>query len=169
MDYKELNSLIRKFWQCETTLEEEQELRDYFSQENLPPDQEDMASLFRYFSKISGLRPANVFDPDLKPRTENTGNKRPGKSIILFTRILYKVAAVFLIGMGTAVLLYKLILAPSPGFKMAKDTYEDPRDAYRETRKVLLIVSQKLNTAEYQAGKLSIFYKTESELRNKKQ
>ncbi len=36
MDYKYIEQLLERYWQCETTLEEEQILRTFFSQENVP-------------------------------------------------------------------------------------------------------------------------------------
>lgn len=36
MDYKYIEQLLERYWACETTLEEEQILRTFFLQENLP-------------------------------------------------------------------------------------------------------------------------------------
>lgn len=36
MDYKYIEQLLERYWACETTLEEEQILRTFFQQENLP-------------------------------------------------------------------------------------------------------------------------------------
>ena len=36
MDYKYIEQLLERYWACETTLEEEQILRAFFLQENLP-------------------------------------------------------------------------------------------------------------------------------------
>ena len=42
MDYKYIEQLLERYWQCETSLEEESELRTFFSQEKVP------AHLFQY-------------------------------------------------------------------------------------------------------------------------
>lgn len=47
MDYKYIEQLLERYWQCETTLEEENILRTFFSQENIP------VSLLRYKSLFS--------------------------------------------------------------------------------------------------------------------
>ncbi len=48
MDYKYINQLLERYWQCETTLEEEQILRSFFSQINVPSELERYRSLFVY-------------------------------------------------------------------------------------------------------------------------
>ena len=42
MDYKYIEQLLERYWQCETSLEEESELRSFFSEEEVP------AHLLRY-------------------------------------------------------------------------------------------------------------------------
>lgn len=38
MDYSRITSLLDKYWECATTIEEERELRQFFSGEMLPPE-----------------------------------------------------------------------------------------------------------------------------------
>ena len=38
MDYNRITSLLNKYWECATTVEEERELRHFFSLETLPPE-----------------------------------------------------------------------------------------------------------------------------------
>lgn len=42
MDYKYIEQLLERYWECQTTLEEENILRTFFSQKDVP------ASLFKY-------------------------------------------------------------------------------------------------------------------------
>ena len=48
MDYKYIEQLLERYWQCETTLEEEQILRTFFSQENVPACLLPYKDLFTY-------------------------------------------------------------------------------------------------------------------------
>lgn len=48
MDYKYINQLLDRYWQGETTLEEEQILRSFFSQISVPKELEKYRSLFLY-------------------------------------------------------------------------------------------------------------------------
>lgn len=38
MSYDRINSLLDKYWMCATTVEEEKELRRFFSGQNIPPE-----------------------------------------------------------------------------------------------------------------------------------
>lgn len=38
MDYNRITLLLDKYWECATTIEEERELRHFFSTETLPPE-----------------------------------------------------------------------------------------------------------------------------------
>ncbi|WP_282201883.1 hypothetical protein [Parabacteroides goldsteinii] len=38
MDYNRITSLLDKYWECATTIEEERELRHFFSSDALPPE-----------------------------------------------------------------------------------------------------------------------------------
>ena len=51
MDFKNIEGLLKKYWNCETTLEEEKQLREYFGGHNIPDQLKDTASLFRYFEE----------------------------------------------------------------------------------------------------------------------
>ena len=42
MDYRDIEQLLERYWQCETSVEEESVLRDFFSKEEVP------AHLLRY-------------------------------------------------------------------------------------------------------------------------
>ncbi len=46
MDYKYIEQLMERYWNAETTLEEESILRTFFSQENIPAEMEQWKPLF---------------------------------------------------------------------------------------------------------------------------
>lgn len=48
MDYKYINQLLERYWRCETTLEEEEILRTFFSQAELPAELRLYQQLFAY-------------------------------------------------------------------------------------------------------------------------
>lgn len=51
MDYKYINQLLERYWKCETSLEEENILRAFFSQDSIPADLQRYQSLFAYEAK----------------------------------------------------------------------------------------------------------------------
>ena len=48
MDYKYISQLLERYWRCETSLEEEDILRAFFSQADIPADLKRYQSLFAY-------------------------------------------------------------------------------------------------------------------------
>lgn len=48
MDYKYIEQLMERYWNAETTLEEEEILRAFFSQEDIPTEFSQYAPLFAY-------------------------------------------------------------------------------------------------------------------------
>lgn len=48
MDYKNIEQLLERYWQCETSVEEESLLRDFFSREDVPSHLLRYKNLFVY-------------------------------------------------------------------------------------------------------------------------
>ena len=48
MDYKYIDQLLERYWRCETTLEEEDILRSFFSQQDVPVELLRYKDLFTY-------------------------------------------------------------------------------------------------------------------------
>lgn len=48
MDYKYIEQLLERYWNCETSLEEEQILRSFFSQKDVPAGLQKYRGLFCY-------------------------------------------------------------------------------------------------------------------------
>ena len=48
MDYKYIEQLLERYWRCETSLQEEEILRMFFLQENIPANLQPYRHLFMY-------------------------------------------------------------------------------------------------------------------------
>ena len=48
MDYKDIEQLLERYWQCETSVEEEATLRDFFAKEEVPAHVLRYKNLFVY-------------------------------------------------------------------------------------------------------------------------
>lgn len=48
MDYKYIEQLLERYWQCESTQEEEEILRTFFSQKDIPAELAEQGALFVY-------------------------------------------------------------------------------------------------------------------------
>ncbi len=99
MDYKYINQLLDRYWKCETSLEEEEILRTFFSQDELPAELKPYKSLFSYeLSEVKNEELGKDFDQKMMAMIEDEYNKEPNKAkvVSLTERLkpLFKAAAV---------------------------------------------------------------------------
>lgn len=52
MDCRNINELLEKYYEGKTTLEEENHLREYFSNTNLPAEHQYLKQMFQYFNEV---------------------------------------------------------------------------------------------------------------------
>ena len=96
MDYKYIEQLLERYWKCETSLEEEQILRTFFSQENVPVSLLPYKDLFTYEQvDVESTKLGDDFD---RKMLEMVGELAPVKArtISLTQRLkpLFKAAAI---------------------------------------------------------------------------
>ena len=91
MDYKYIEQLLERYWQCETTLQEEDILRSFFSQPDIPEDLRRYQPLFT-FEQEEPL--GDDFDVRI---LEMIGEEEPKAKIVTLTSRLmplFKAAAI---------------------------------------------------------------------------
>lgn len=97
MDYKYIEQLLECYFDCKTTLQEEQILRSFFSQEEVPAHLVQYASIFKYEAEAKDDVLGEEFDKRMMERiaaTEGIPQRRVvRKSTRLFTP-LFKAAAI---------------------------------------------------------------------------
>ena len=96
MDYKYIEQLLERYWLCETSLEEEQILRTFFSQENVPVKLLPYKDLFTYeHEDVQNTTLGEDFDRKI---LEMVGEAAPVKarkiSMTQRLRPLFKAAAI---------------------------------------------------------------------------
>jgi hypothetical protein len=162
MDSNKIDELLIKYWNCETSLEEEQQLREYFRGESVPEQWKETATLFRYFEERKKKTLNDVsFDREVLEKV-----KAPKGKMVKLVQNTLRIAA------GVAVLMVAIwfvrneirndSVAQNPG--QIKDTYNDPKLALEETKKAFLMISKSFGTAEEQAKKINIFNEAQEEV-----
>lgn len=98
MDYKYIEQLIERYFACETTLQEEQILRSFFSQENVPVNLQQYAEIFRYESSLSHECLGDEFDAKMMLLIEKESGMN-NKIVSIRSRFapLFKAAAIIAI------------------------------------------------------------------------
>ena len=99
MDYKYINQLLDRYWKAETSLEEEEILRAFFSQDKLPAELKPYKALFSYeMGEAKHETLGDDFDQKMMAMIEDEYTKEPNKAkvVSLTERLkpLFKAAAV---------------------------------------------------------------------------
>lgn len=140
MDIVQIRTLLERYFEGQTTLQEEQALLDYFTAESPDPELHTYQQQFMMLHATREQKPGN---PDFETRLAGMIDDQqqiPSREVRL--RLVYRMAAAatiaVLIGVSGLLVMYNR-------WHRAQDTYSDPQLAYVETRKALLYVSQKMN------------------------
>ncbi len=156
-----IEQLLEKYWKCETSLEEEKILRDFFNGQGVPESMKETADLFRYFESQRQLK-LNGTDFDRKVAAHTTSKDR-GKVIkMIFTSA--KIAAGVVVLLAASFLVREEIRKSYP--TEVVDTYSDPELAFEETKKALMMISKTFGKAKQEAGKISVFNEAEQIIQN---
>lgn len=155
MDSKKLEELVKKYWDCESSLEEEAQLREYFRGKDVPEQWKETAALFRYFDEQKNKAVDPTFEVTVLGKLKNTKRSGEGRVVKLFNNAL-RIAA------GVAVLLVAVYFVRHEIRKTndqiaVEDTFSDPERAFEETKKALLMISKGFGSAEQQAKKINMF------------
>ncbi len=99
MDYKYIEQLMERYWNAETTLEEESILRSFFRQENIPAEMDPLRALFA--DEASSQQLGDDFDARMLEmiREEEAPKVVKAREISITRRMmpLFKAAAVIAI------------------------------------------------------------------------
>ena len=120
MDYKYIEQLLERYWQCETTLQEESILRSFFSQDDVPTELEQYKALFAMQQQEPTL--GDDFDARILAMVGQDDEKPKAKVVTLTSRLmpLFRAAAV------VAIILTLGNAAQAPWDR----GWDDPKDAY---------------------------------------
>lgn len=158
MDFKERDDLLQKYWNCETSLEEEKQLREYFGSNDIPEQLKETASVFRYFEEAKKKLLNDVaFDGQVMHKI----NPRQGQ----IRRLVYnsmRIAAGLVVVIAATWFIRTEVRQTIP--QEMVDTYDDPELAFEETKKALLMISKGFGTAEKQTRKINLFNEAQEEI-----
>jgi hypothetical protein len=147
MESNKIETLLENYFRGETSIAEENQLRDYFSSPNVSPNLEQYKPIFGYLA----LAKEQNFEQEivLKSKKRNLAWLSIAASVVV------------LLGIGT----YSYFNYYNINQNQDLGTYDDPEIAFRETQKALSMLSTHLNTGiesvqyiqEYENSKNLIF------------
>ena len=120
MDYKYIEQLLERYWQCETTLQEEAILHSFFSQEDVPAELQQYTALFATQQPEEAL--GDDFDARILAMVGQEETEPKAKVVTLTSRLmpLFRAAAI------VAIILTIGNAAQAPWDR----GWDDPKDAY---------------------------------------
>jgi hypothetical protein len=162
MDSKQIEQLLEKYWNCDTSLEEEQQLRAHFRGE-VPESMKEVANLFRYFDEQQKQQVEHSdFDAVVKTKIKQ---HRPDSKVIKLFYNYGRIAAGLAVVVAATYFVRQEVRKAYPA--EITDTYSDPRLALEETKKALLMISKSFNKAQKEVGKIKVFNEAEEKIQGK--
>lgn len=153
MDYKYIEQLLERYWQCQTSLTEERILRDFFSQDEVPASLRRYRELFTYEAKEQNACLGNDFDKKVLDKISEPVVHAKRNSLHFRLMPFYRAAAVVAIVtcLGLAAQhSFQNDTTPSGvsyNYAAYKDTYSDPQVACEQVTNALHTVSDGLRQA----------------------
>ena len=149
MELIKVEILLEKYFQAETSIAEEKELRSYFSNPSVAPHLEQYKAIFGFYSEAK----------QQKLSQEITLKSKKNKTI------WFSIAAAILLflGIGTFYMMNRNTITPQNEL----GSYDNPEIAFRETQKALALLSTNVNVGletvmyvqEYENTKNKVFRK----------
>jgi hypothetical protein len=155
--------LLEKYWKCETTLEEEKILREYFKQPVVADALKESATLFRYFEQQRQRTLTDVsFEGTLKKRMQPPESKI--RSLVMSSlRIAAGISVVV-----ASVWLVRTQWQTSDATEIT-DTYDDPQKAFEETKRALQLISKNFGKAEKATANINLINEAKDKIQKNEQ
>lgn len=168
MDYKYIEQLMERYWNAETTLEEENILRTFFSQKDIPAGLEKYRDVFAFQLEEQQERLGDDFETRILEMTgqhiaagQQTATATvKAREIKLTQRLmpLFKAAAVVAIFLTLGNAAQRSLQGPEQeediNYANYKDTYDDPSVAYDKVQSALKLVGE-----GFDAGQMDVTVK----------
>lgn len=155
MDYKYIEQLLERYWNCETSLEEEQILRSFFRQKELPAHLLRYKQLFVYQEVEKEMKLGEDFDAKILAQIEKPVVK--ARRLTLRSRFmpLFKAAAMITVLFVMGTLVQRSMESGDSEVVLVHDEYRnataDPQVAYDPVLPIDTVV--KMAAEETVAGK----------------
>ena len=151
----DIDSLLEKYWNAETNLEEEKVLRTYFAGDNVEERHESYRDMFDVYASIAGTTTDLDIEKVLLNAESEAGNRAIGSTINqgpLKTKVFslqkwaVAIAAVFVLGFAVVNVMNPT--APTTKYKghaTVLDDESEAQEAYEITKEALAFLSKNMN------------------------
>ena len=162
MDSKKVGALRKKYWEGNTSQEEEEALKKLA--DNRPSQLDSDEEYFSFLNKKGAEQPLNKeFEDEILRLIDVKKAKSKPKNIAI--KYWYIAASLTLI-ISVSIIFKRGIFNENSAVQVVQvDTFEDPEKAFEETKKALLFLSEKLNQSSEYATQFSKFEQSQEILK----
>lgn len=151
MELNKIEDILEKYFQGETSIAEENQLKEYFSSPNVAQHLEQYKPMFGYFSQAKEQK--STYEIPLQSKKRNVA------------WLSIAASAVVLLGIGTYFFMSEQKNTTAVASKTELGTYDDPEEALKATQKALALLSNNVNVGiesvqyinEFEQSKNKIF------------
>ncbi|WP_436416179.1 hypothetical protein [Petrimonas sp.] len=144
MNNERIYTLLEKYWNCETSVSEEQELQAFFNFGNVPADLLQFVPVFAYKQKQQTISLSDDFDRKLEASIRKADRQKQYITIKIFEPFLRIAASIILIaGIGISVYFFA-----KQNNQVFAETYNDPNAALEQATSALEKLSLALQATE---------------------
>jgi hypothetical protein len=165
MDLNRVEILLERYWNCVSTVEEENELKLLFNSNDVPDELKESAALFKYFEQQKQATLNEKFNEEIIEKIK----LQQSPTVIKINRGLQNymrvAAAVLVILAASFIFRMEFWQGEKPKLLLVEDTFQTPEEAYAETKKAFMLIAEKMNSGRKQAQKISIMNKAESKIK----
>jgi hypothetical protein len=151
MELNKIEDILEKYFQGETSIAEENQLKEYFSSSNVAQHLEQYKPMFGYFSQAKEQK--STYEIPLQSKKRNVA------------WLSIAASAVVLLGIGTYFFVSEKNDTTAVASQTELGTYDNPEEALKATQKALALLSNNVNVGiesvhyikEYEQSKNKIF------------
>ncbi|MFC4479603.1 hypothetical protein [Flavobacterium chungangensis] len=151
MELNKIEDILEKYFQGETSIAEENQLKEYFSSPNVAQHLEQYKPMFGYFSQAKEQK--STYEIPLQSKKRNVA------------WLSIAASAVVLLGIGTYFFMSEQKETTAVASQTELGTYDNPEEALKATQKALALLSNNVNVGiesvqyinEFEQSKNKIF------------
>lgn len=144
MNSEKIDRLLEKYWNCETSVQEEKELQAFFSGGDLPEELRQYIPLFSYIRDEQSVTLSDTFTERLRNALEGEKKERYITIRIFNSFLRYAVSVLLVIGMGVSF----YFISRQDNRSHFVETFEDPNAAMQHAAYALEKLSHALRKTE---------------------
>jgi len=156
MDLKQVEKILEKYWEGNSSMEEERMIRDFFAFGDVPEQLEMYRDLFLTPEHSIRAKLGRDFDEEIiKKISEKPSQNRWN---------ILKIAAVGLVLIIASISVFQMDTTQAT---IAEDTTETPEEALAETKRAFLMIAEAMTISEKQVMMFSKLDETKEKIKTK--